>query len=166
MLRALLVGLVLTAACTSSGRGGPERSEAAPELAGSPDGGAESPIPARSSDTEVEVEAETDSGGEARAGAMAAVDGFFMAEGAPPPRACTRDSDCVGDTIPDLDQPCCQNPRSLQPHARAYKRWLSGWRAEHCADTTCPPPPPPAMPPTCAFEVVCADQVCADSCKR
>jgi hypothetical protein len=95
---------------------------------------------------------------------MPAIDGFFMAEGAPPPRACTVAADCHGDTIPDLDNPCCQEPTSLEPQAWAYRTWLNGWRTTNCAATTCPPPPPPSQPPSCAFEVDCVAGSCVDSC--
>ena len=102
--------------------------------------------------------------GEPEPSGVAPVDGFFMAEGAPQPRACAVASDCHGDTIPDLDQPCCQNPRTLEPYSRAYKKWLVGWRTEHCADVTCPPPPAPSMPPDCAFVNDCVEGVCVDTC--
>ncbi|HLT40298.1 MAG TPA: hypothetical protein VK034_28660 [Enhygromyxa sp.] len=95
---------------------------------------------------------------------MPARDGFFMAEGAPDPRACQAASDCRGDTIPDLQDPCCQDPRSLEPHAQAYATWVQTWRRDHCSDVTCPPPPPPAQPPKCAFELDCVDGTCVDGC--
>jgi hypothetical protein len=93
------------------------------------------------------------------------VDGFFMAEGAPPPRGCTSASDCLGDTIPDVDNPCCQNPYSLEPYAHAYRTWIYSWREDHCASVTCPPPPNPSEPPACAFEVDCVKGQCVDACK-
>ena len=96
--------------------------------------------------------------------ALAPQDGFFMAEGAPDPRACSVASECLGDTIPDLDNPCCQNPTSLEPYARAYRSWLGSWRGKHCAERSCPPPPNPARPPDCAFELACTQGVCVDSC--
>lgn len=92
------------------------------------------------------------------------VEGFFMAEGAPQPRACTGKADCLGDTIPDLAQPCCNNPRTLEPYALAYRTWVNGWRNDHCDAVECPPPPAPSMPPKCAFEVDCVEQRCVDSC--
>jgi hypothetical protein len=96
---------------------------------------------------------------------MPPVDGFFMAEGAPPPRGCASASDCLGDTIPDVDNPCCQNPRTLEPHARAYRSWVFAWRKDHCASVTCPPPPAPSEPPECAFEVDCVQGQCVDACE-
>jgi hypothetical protein len=93
-----------------------------------------------------------------------AEDGFFMAEGAPSPRACGVAADCLGDTIPDLGNPCCQDPRSLEPYAWAYRNWLNGWRTEHCESVTCPPPPPPSEPPACAFDVDCVAGRCLDAC--
>jgi hypothetical protein len=91
-------------------------------------------------------------------------DGFFMAEGAPDPRACTVAADCTANTIPDLDNPCCQNPRILEPYARAYWAWLHQWRRENCSDVTCPPPPAPYKPRQCAIEVDCVDGRCVNAC--
>jgi hypothetical protein len=93
------------------------------------------------------------------------VDGFFMAEGAPQPRACASKADCLGDTIPDLENPCCQNPHTLEPYSRAYREWLSTWRKDRCASVECPPPPPPAQPPACHFELDCVQGQCVDACK-
>lgn len=93
------------------------------------------------------------------------VESFFMAEGAPQPRACTTKADCLGDTIPDLAQPCCNDPRSLEPYAWAYRTWINGWRKDHCSAVECPPPPAPAQPPACAFEVDCVESRCVDACK-
>jgi hypothetical protein len=91
-------------------------------------------------------------------------DGFFMAEGAPLPRACKVASDCHGNTIPDLANPCCQDPRSLEAYATAYRNWLGGWRKDNCASVTCPPPPAPSEPPACAFDVDCVEGSCVDAC--
>lgn len=93
------------------------------------------------------------------------VDGFFMAPGAPPPRGCTKASDCLGDTIPDVENPCCQNPYSLEPYAHAYRMWIYSWRQDHCVRVTCPEPPNPSQPPPCAFEVDCVQGQCVDACK-
>lgn len=90
---------------------------------------------------------------------------FFLAEGAPDPTACAVDADCIGDTVPTVDG-CCNEPRRLLPHARAYREWVRRWRVEHCAEATCPPPPNPYRPPECAFEVRCEDRVCVDACPR
>lgn len=95
---------------------------------------------------------------------LPAKDGFFMAKGAPDPRACTVADDCTGNTIPDLDNPCCQDPSTLEPYARAYWTWINEWRRDHCEAVTCPPPPAPSMPPDCAFEPDCVDGVCVDTC--
>lgn len=92
-------------------------------------------------------------------------EGFFMADGAPPPRGCTVATDCLGDTIADEKNPCCQNPYRLEAHARAYREWVYSWRKDNCASVECPPPPPPAEPPPCHFEVDCVQGRCVDSCK-
>jgi hypothetical protein len=89
---------------------------------------------------------------------------FFMAEGAPDPQACKVAADCLGNTIPDRNNPCCQDPRTLEPYTRAYWAWIGTWRRDHCDEVTCPPPPAPSLPPDCAFEVDCVEGVCVDSC--
>lgn len=91
-------------------------------------------------------------------------DGFFVAPGAPTPRACTADDQCVGDTIPDTANPCCNNPRTLRAYGRDYKNWVNTWRASNCDGVTCPPPPNPSLPPDCAFQVRCENNQCVDSC--
>jgi hypothetical protein len=96
---------------------------------------------------------------------VAPVDGFFMAAGAPQPRACTSASDCLGDTIADVENPCCQNPYRIEAHARAYREWVYTWRKDNCAKVECPPPPVPTQPPPCHFEVDCVQGQCVDSCK-
>jgi hypothetical protein len=91
-------------------------------------------------------------------------DGFFMAEGAPQPRACKVASDCTGDTIPDVDNPCCNNPHTLEPYAFAYRDWVNDWRKDRCDSVVCPPPPNPSRPPDCAFDVDCVAGSCVDAC--
>jgi hypothetical protein len=147
----LLIGLVV-AACTSS-----EPSEA------------KSPPPPRPLDVAtappLDDEKRVEAPAEPEPATLPPVEGFFMAEGAPQPRACTAKPDCLGDTIPDLAQPCCNDPRSLEPYAWAYRTWVNGWRRDHCSEVECPPPPAPAMPPACAFEVDCVERRCVDSCE-
>ncbi|MFO7564920.1 MAG: hypothetical protein R6X02_19905 [Enhygromyxa sp.] len=96
--------------------------------------------------------------------ALRAKDGFFMAEGAPEPRACTAAKDCLTNTIPDLDNPCCQNPRSLETYTRTYWSWLHEWRRDNCLDVTCPPPPHPPWPKACALEIDCVEGRCVNAC--
>ena len=91
-------------------------------------------------------------------------DGMFSAEGAPPPRACESASDCLGDTVPDPSNPCCNGPYSLDAYSRDYRSWVATWRSAHCDDVQCPPPPPPSPPPDCAFELQCVEGVCANGC--
>jgi hypothetical protein len=95
---------------------------------------------------------------------LAPKDGFFMAEGAPEPRACEAAADCVSNTIPDVENPCCQDPRTLEPYAKAYWYWVGEWRKDNCASVSCPPPPPPARPPECASKLDCVDGLCVDAC--
>lgn len=91
---------------------------------------------------------------------------FFMAEGAPEPKACTVAAECMSNTIPDLDNPCCQNPRTLEPYAKAYWAWIGQWREGHCQAVDCPPPPAPARPPACSLELDCIAGACVDACPR
>jgi hypothetical protein len=95
---------------------------------------------------------------------LAPKDGFFMAEGAPEPRACKVADDCTANTIPDVNNPCCQNPTTLEPYAQGYWWWVGEWRGKNCAAVTCPPPPPPSQPPECALKLDCVDGVCVDAC--
>lgn len=90
-------------------------------------------------------------------------DGFFLVDGAPDPRACEAAADCIGDTVPD-ENGCCQDPARVVPHARSYRRFITDWRKNACADVTCPPPPSPSLPPRCVFEVRCVEGQCVDSC--
>lgn len=89
---------------------------------------------------------------------------WFIPAGSPSPQACVVGSDCLGDTVADPAQPCCNDPHSLVAHSRAYRTAVGEWRIQHCADVTCPPPPAPDQPPACAFEVRCAEGRCTDSC--
>ena len=95
---------------------------------------------------------------------LAPKDGFFMAEGAPDPRACKAVADCVSNTIPDVENPCCQDPRTLEPYAKAYWYWVGEWRKSNCESVTCPPPPAPGRPPDCALKLDCVDGFCVDAC--
>ncbi|MBA3453955.1 MAG: hypothetical protein H0T42_12745 [Deltaproteobacteria bacterium] len=92
------------------------------------------------------------------------VDGIYTVVGAPDPRACAVDADCIGDTIPAQDL-CCQDPHSVVPHARAWRTWMTDWRTRSCAAAhTCPPPPNPARPAECGFAVSCKDSRCVNAC--
>ena len=153
MRRAVLLIGFAVAACTSSE---PPRSYDAAKPARPLDVATAPPI-----DDEKLFEAPT----KPEPASLPAVEGFFMAEGAPQPRACTAKPDCLGDTIPILAQPCCNDPHSLEPYAWAYRNWLAGWRRDHCSEVECSQPPPPAMPPDCAFDVDCVAGRCVDSCE-
>ena len=87
-----------------------------------------------------------------------AVDGFFSTEEAPFPHACETPSDCTGDTIPDAGNPCCNNPRSLRRHSRAYWQWIHAWHAAECEEFHCPPTPSPSMPNPCSVEGIGVNQ--------
>jgi len=122
----------------------------------------------RAADTTGAPSSETGGGSadaEKPSGILDPVDGFFMVEGAPAPTACEAASDCLGDTIPKLDDPCCNDPYALRPHAKAYRASVSAWRSEHCVDHGCPPPPAPSQPPDCKFEMACVEGTCRDGCE-
>ena len=92
-------------------------------------------------------------------------DGYFLADGAPAPRACTVDADCMGDTLP-AEGGCCNDPLSLTAYAQAYRTWLAGWRAAHCDGVNCPTPPSPSRPDDCYFEVHCSTAgTCENTCR-
>ena len=91
------------------------------------------------------------------------VDGLYTVAGAPAPRACAVDADCVGDTVPAADL-CCQDPHAVVPHARVWSTWINDWRTRSCAGHTCPEPPNPAQPPDCEFAVSCQNKRCENAC--
>ena len=91
--------------------------------------------------------------------------GYFMGQGAPAPRACTLDSDCVANTVP-AEGGCCNDPYSMRATSRAYASWVSSWRAAHCEGVSCPPPPAPSRPDPCWNELSCVDGICQSACPR
>lgn len=98
---------------------------------------------------------------------LAHQDGFFMPPGAPAePTGCETATECAGDNIPDLAEPCCDHARSYRIYRQSYRSAVQAWRSEHCGGVTCPPLPPPAPPPPCAFEMRCVEGTCQDSCPR
>lgn len=107
--------------------------------------------------------AENAGGSESAGSATRMENGFFMAEGAPPPQACSADSDCTGNTVAAAGG-CCQAPHPIRPHSRAYASWVSEWRAAHCREVQCPPPPAPNEPNECHFQLRCEAGQCADAC--
>lgn len=121
--------------------------------------------PSTSSETN-ETEVDETGSEEPSAAADGTVDGrWFVPAGSPPPQACEAPEDCMGDTIPDAAQPCCNDPYSLSAYAIAYRDAINAWRQSHCADVTCPPPPAPTPPPDCAFEMRCVEGQCANACE-
>lgn len=91
---------------------------------------------------------------------------YFVDEGAPHPRACLEDKDCIGDTVPD-ETGCCVRSQLAFAQTWAWHVWLVDRRlAGGCTKVTCPPVPPPTMPRMCALKVRCAERVCVDSCSE
>ncbi len=137
-----MVLLLLTAAC-SKNTGGP------------PAAGSAMPQPSTAAPAARAVPAPT----------VVQVDGLYTLAGAPAPRACAADADCIGDTVPAADL-CCQEPMTVVAHARTWRTWINDWRTRSCADHSCPPPPNPAQPPECLFKVSCQNQRCENACPR
>ena len=98
----------------------------------------------------------------ASAGRM--VDGYYIAEGAPAPRECATDADCVASGIL-ADGGCCWSYRNanLVPQSNAYRDWTNTQRAA-CDTAACGPPPAPAQPADCLFEVSCDAGQCVNAC--
>ena len=93
------------------------------------------------------------------------IDGMWMPPGwSGAPAACTADADCMADTVPSPSSPCCNDPTTLRPYARAYRAAVQAWRAAECSAATCPPPPPPARPEPCAITARCVEGACRNSC--
>jgi len=92
------------------------------------------------------------------------VDGLWTAAGAPAPRACDADGDCLGDTAPDEHDLCCNNPYGVVPQSRAWRTWMTSWRDRSCQGHTCPPPPSPPPPRDCELAVTCVEHRCQDTC--
>jgi hypothetical protein len=93
------------------------------------------------------------------------VDGrYFVTEGAPDPLACTKDDECIGDTVVEPDG-CCVGSSAAYPQTWAWHTWLSKRRTSpECKKVTCPPLPPPSPPPKCAMQCSCVQGRCKNSC--
>ena len=92
------------------------------------------------------------------------MDGTFYVEAdAPDPRACTADSECLGDTVTDPGGCCVISPDPIA-QTWAYHTWLSTHRmsaactSAHCEQLN------PSRPRDCAFAVRCAEGRCVNSC--
>ena len=94
----------------------------------------------------------------------AVVNGYFVAPGAPDPRACSGDEDCLGDTVLGADG-CCRDPYSLLSYSRTYGAWMAARQTgDACAAVRCAAPPTPDQPDACYFQVSCVEGLCANSC--
>lgn len=92
------------------------------------------------------------------------VDGFYVADGAPDPLACTADSECTYGGIP-RDDGCCFSyvDTNAAVMSVAYRRWVAELRAS-CNTASCPPRPSPAQPAECLFDVSCEQGRCVNGC--
>ena len=86
--------------------------------------------------------------------------GYLVAEGSPPPLACTTDADCTFNGA--LGDNCCWTFRDMNAvvMSSAYRQWQDGYRAAHCGQAECPSPPVPSAPPDCLFRVHCVEGRC------
>lgn len=98
-------------------------------------------------------------------GAVASEPGFFVAAGAPAPRVCAADPECV--VAGTLDESgCCWSYRDLGAVAqsRAYAAWATGWKAA-CGAARCPSPPVPQDRPACVEAARCVAGRCRNACE-
>ena len=88
---------------------------------------------------------------------------FYLEPGAPDPRACGSDADCVGDTVTDRAG-CCVASSTPVAQSWAYHTWLSTHRgAAACAGVSCRvfSPSPPL---DCEMTVRCVEGACVNTC--
>lgn len=92
---------------------------------------------------------------------------YFSMPGAPEPRACTTNADCIIDTAVSSDG-CCVREFGLHPQSWPWHTWVSQHRmSPACARAACPPPPSP-MPPDpsdCHVQAQCVAGRCGDACR-
>ncbi|MBX7191417.1 MAG: hypothetical protein K1X94_05140 [Sandaracinaceae bacterium] len=87
---------------------------------------------------------------------------FYMEDGAPDPRHCTADAECLGDTVTDSGG-CCVPSSTPIAQTWAYHTWLSTQRMAECAAASCPMISP-SMPEECALTARCVEGVCVNTC--
>ncbi len=85
---------------------------------------------------------------------------FFVADGAPDPRACTRDEECTGGWL--VDRGGCCAAMEVRAHASGYGTWLSGWQETHCAGAACSFSP--ELLPHCHEQGRCVSGACVSAC--
>lgn len=107
---------------------------------------------------------EQNAGGGQLPGAAGHMDGvFYVEDGAPDPRHCAVDSECLGDTV-TVANGCCVESSTPVPQTHRYHEWLSAHRMmPACRALDCPIVPP-QMPAACAFEMRCAAGQCTNTC--
>jgi hypothetical protein len=88
---------------------------------------------------------------------------FYMEEGAPDPRHCSIDTECLGDTV-TVANGCCVEDSTPIPQTWAYHTWLSTHRMTPACQSLGCPILPPQMPPECAFQMRCVEGLCQNSC--
>jgi hypothetical protein len=101
------------------------------------------------------------------AGPDRVVDGiYFVAEGAPDPRVCARDTDCIGDSVPDQTG-CCVRDLEPKPQTWAWHAWIAERRmSQQCDGVKCAPlPVGRRAPEICKLEARCASGRCVNGCE-
>lgn len=88
---------------------------------------------------------------------------FYREEGAPDPRHCSIDTECLGDTV-TVANGCCVEDSTPIPQTWAYHTWLSTHRMTPACQSLRCPILPPQMPPECAFQMRCVEGLCQNSC--
>lgn len=93
------------------------------------------------------------------------VEGYFVRSGAPHPKACIVDDDCVSGPGVNPGNGCCDTGVHNGVYGRSYIDWRRGWSQENCGDVECSLQPPPAPPQPCALDGRCAEGRCENTCE-
>jgi len=92
--------------------------------------------------------------------------GMFVRPGAPDPRACRTDGDCVPGPLINPENGCCDTGVALSVFSRGYLAWRVDWMRESCQGVECPILQSPSLPLPCALEGRCAGGRCESSCPQ
>jgi len=90
--------------------------------------------------------------------------GTFVRPGAPDPRACRTDGDCVPGPLVNPDNGCCDTGIALSLFSRDYVAWRVDWMRGSCQGVECPVLQSPSLPLPCALEGRCMRGRCESSC--
>jgi len=90
--------------------------------------------------------------------------GTFVRPGAPDPRACRTDGDCVPGPLVNPENGCCDTGVALSLFSRDYLAWRYNWVQESCQGVECPILQSPSLPLPCSLEGRCRGGRCEGSC--